>query len=272
MRGNISFTEANIQKLFGHEAAEDEDQDRLRQYYVKGNAFDQVISPLPLRLLVGYKGTGKSALLKVAIAEAEEQDILCVLIQPNDITDLQLDSPDFLFSIRNWTVGLRKIIAQKVLFSVGVRGDNGLPNIESYGNEILEYISDCLIQASQTNCTLKNNKSVDNFLITKRLFVYLDDLDRGWQGKKADIHRLSALLNAVRDISKQNKRGISFKVALRPDVYNLVRTSDESTDKVDGSVIWHTWTNHEIFVLLIKRIETFFDRKVNEAELLNTKQ
>jgi hypothetical protein len=55
-------------------------------------------------------------------------------------------------------------------------------------------------------------------------------------------------------------------------VYYLVRTSDESTDKIESSVIWYSWTNHEILVLLIKRIESFFEREINEDELLKEHQ
>jgi hypothetical protein len=66
--------------------------------------------------------------------------------------------------------------------------------------------------------------------------------------------------------------GIYFRVSLRSDVYYLARTSDESTDKIEGSVIWCSWTNHEILVLLIKRIESYFGREVNESNLLTTHQ
>ncbi len=52
----------------------------------------------------------------------------------------------------------------------------------------------------------------------------------------------------------------------------MVRTSDESTDKIEGSVIWQSWSNHEIFALLIKRIETFFGHEANECNLLNMDQ
>ena len=65
------------------------------------------------------------------------------------------------------------------------------------------------------------------------------------------------------------RRNLNFRVSLRSDVYYLVRTSDESTDKIEGSVTWFSWTNHEIFILLIKRIESFFGREINEKALLN---
>jgi hypothetical protein len=88
---------------------------------------------------------------------------------------------------------------------------------------------------------------------------------------REDVARISALLNAVRDIANDNP-GISFRIALTSDVYYLVRTSDESTDKIEGSVVWFSWTNHEIFVLLVKRIETFFSREVDDQRLLKMKQ
>jgi hypothetical protein len=113
-------------------------------------------------------------------------------------------------------------------------------------------------------------------LITKfpkkaSITVYIDDLDRGWQGQREDILSLSALVNALRDLSSENP-GLKFKLSLRSDVYFLLRTSDESTDKLEGSVVWFYWSNHEILALLVKRIETFFGRTVDEQKLLAKSQ
>ncbi len=52
----MQFTEENIAALFGHEAAEDEDIERLKSYYLKGHTFSQVSNNLPIRILVGHKG------------------------------------------------------------------------------------------------------------------------------------------------------------------------------------------------------------------------
>ena len=66
--------------------------------------------------------------------------------------------------------------------------------------------------------------------------------------------------------------GLCFKISLRTDVYFLVRTSDESTDKIEGSVVWYSWKNHEILVILVKRIMTFFNEPTNDANLMNSQQ
>ena len=56
------FNEENIRKIFGHEAAEDDDPENLSGFYVKSSAYETLKSNLPLYVVVGHKGTGKSAL------------------------------------------------------------------------------------------------------------------------------------------------------------------------------------------------------------------
>ncbi|MDZ8136767.1 MAG: hypothetical protein RM049_15890 [Nostoc sp. DedQUE04] len=271
----LDFTESTIQGLFGHEAAEDEDPKRLKEYYFKGTSYKQVNADQAVRILVGHKGIGKSALFKVAIAEDEEQNNLSVLVQPNDIGDLTIDQKDFLSRVRSWTSGLSRVIVQKSLNLIGIRGKslkNAMADFEDYDLKIGDFIFDYFQEVISNNGYDTSKKEfIKKFLETRKISVYIDDLDRGWQGKGEDIIQISSLLNSVTDISRDS-RGVSFKVSLRADVYYLVRTSDESTDKIEGSVIWQSWTNHEILVLLIKRMETFLGRKINEEVLLKTSQ
>ncbi|WP_420538373.1 P-loop ATPase, Sll1717 family [Oleidesulfovibrio alaskensis] len=155
--------------------------------------------------------------------------------------------------------------------------------IKSFTEEKTEAISTSNVPMGKLIASLvdivKKNKFVDdtqkalfdNFENTKRVNVYIDDLDRGWEGRKEDIRRISALLNAVRDISNEMDN-VHFMISLRSDVYYLVRTSDESTDKISGSVIWYTWDRHQILALLAKRVETFFGRDISENSLMGMHQ
>ena len=273
-KGQLVFSEEQIQRLFGHEAAEDEDIDRLREYYFKSSIYDQVVTDLNLRILVGHKGIGKSALFQIAIAEEEEAGNLTVLIKPDDIAEIGSDVSDFLKLVREWKLGLTEIITQKILSNFGSveSADESLRSgLARYGWKAIDFIKDAIDKTDKVNLKPVKKKLIEKFLKTSRIFIYIDDLDRGWQGRREDIVRISALLNAVRDISSEN-RGIKFRISLRSDVYFLVRTSDESTDKIEGSVLWHSWTNHEIFALLVKRIESFFGREVEEKILIRTAQ
>lgn len=267
----LIFAEEEIQKLFGHEAAEDEDPLRLKQYYFKSNIYQQAITNLPLRILVGHKGIGKSALFQIAMLEDKENMILPILIKPDDIVNINADTSDFLKTIRDWKFGLLEIIASKVLSSFGSSEDKLSSKITSYGGKIIDYLRDTLKNLNNINLDPTMKLIIEKFLRNGRINVYIDDLDRGWQGRKEAINMISALLNAVRDISREIK-GLFFRIGLRSDVYYLYRTSDESTDKIEGSVIWLAWTNHEILVLLIKRIETYLGHKVSEEYLRNKKQ
>lgn len=265
------FSENNIAALFGHEAAEDEEISRLKSYYLKGKTFDQISNELPLRILVGHKGIGKSALFRVSMEEEREEGKLSLLIKPDDIAGIGENEQDFLKLIREWKQGIIDIVARKALVSFGIAYDGIRAKLNEYGGKLVDFLQETL--KAGTHADLKESQKIilRNFLERGSIFVYLDDLDRGWQGQKSDIRKISALLNAVRDIASEIK-GISFRISLRSDVYYLVRTSDESTDKIEGSVIWHTWTNHEILTLLVKRVEQFFNRSHKNEELTDLPQ
>jgi hypothetical protein len=269
----IKFTEENIQKLFGNEAAEDENIDRLKEYYFKNFVYNKITADLSLRILVGHKGVGKSALFTVAMAEDKENGKLPILIRPDDIADLGQTSSSFLQMIRDWKKGLKRIIAAKVFNSIGLESQAGFfTKAANYGGQLISFLSESIITLKEKiSLEPTQDKLLKAFLSTQKINVYIDDLDRGWQSRKDDIQRVSALLNAIRDLSNENK-GINFKISLRSDVYYLVRTSDESTDKIEGSVIWYSWTNHEILLLLIKRIETFFGNSFKIESYKNLRQ
>lgn len=268
----MQFTEANISKLFGNEAAEQEPVDRLKEYYFKNNIYDQVICDAPLRILVGHKGIGKSALVKIGMDEDEHNGYLSILIRPDDVVGIASDNKNLLELIRDWKLGLNSIISCKILDSLGYEGNSNIDVAKSVSGKFISFVAETITAyKDKINLTPAKEMLIDKFLKNRRLVIYIDDLDRGWEGKPLDIKRISALLNAVRDMSSDNS-GLFFRIALRSDVYFLVRTSDESTDKIESSVIWYSWSNHEILVLLAKRIETFFGHLTNEQQLLSLSQ
>jgi len=268
----IEFTDENIQRLFGFEDAESEPIDRLKEYYLKNDTFARMTSDLPLRVLVGHKGVGKSALFKVSISEDQEKGNLPILIKPDDIAELGKSDENFLLKVRQWKVGLIKIIGSKVFQEFGINDEKTTGKLSQFGLKLVSYITES-VSALKNHIDLLPSqlKLVNNYLEKRKIIVYIDDLDRGWEGKKDDVIRISALLNSVRDLANENT-GLYFRISLRSDVYFLVRTSDESTDKIEGSVVWYGWTNHEIFVMLLKRLLTFVGEPLNEETLLNSPQ
>lgn len=267
----LFFDEETIQKLFGNEAAEDEDLLRLKEYYLKNDIYKKVTVNLPIRILVGHKGTGKSALFKIAKQEDADAGKLAIIIKPDEISFLGKNLSDFLETITNWKEGLLKIILKKSLIELGIV-ERPIIEFDELNGNFIEYITN-YVESQLDEGKIKTNKIniVNSFIEEPIINIYIDDLDRGWIGGKTDINRISALLNAIRDLTQENKK-IQFKISLRSDVYYLVRTSDESTDKIGNSVIWYQWSYHQILVLLAKRIRTFFKKKVDEQFLLSATQ
>ncbi|MBC4966922.1 hypothetical protein H8L04_09115 [Klebsiella pneumoniae] len=274
----MDFSELNIQRLFGQEAAESEEIDRLKEYYFKGKIYSKVIVDIPLRILVGHKGIGKSALFQIGMDDERNNGRLTFIIKPDDIAGIGGKDEDFLSLITRWKLGINEIITNKIMTYFGLFDEDKsiIHKALGAGVTLLDVLSETInikdkVDLSRINSEIKA-KAIRNFLDTNKVSIYIDDLDRGWQGRLEDIQRISALLNAVRDISSEN-RGVYFRVNLRSDVYFLSRTSDESTDKTEGSVIWFDWSNHEIFALLIKRVATYNGHYgVSDKDLLQKKQ
>ena len=98
----IAFNDSNIQALFGFEDAESEPIERLKEYYFKNDTYERFTSNLPIRILVGHKGVGKSALFKISISEDTEMENLPILIKPDDIAEFGKNDENFLLKIRQW--------------------------------------------------------------------------------------------------------------------------------------------------------------------------
>jgi|SRR5271157_519359 len=272
---SLSFDDAAIQQMFGHEAAEDENPQRLRDYYFKGTVYQRASSDLPLRILVGHKGIGKSALFQVSKQEDADVGILAILLRPDDVHEI-ITSSSLLDSTRQWKSGLERVIFNKAVSVLGHSKKSKKTEVASTLGKGISIV-DALLNVF--NPKLKGMVDIDagkrelakGLLDSKKVRIYIDDLDRGWTASAESITRLSSLLNAVRDLIKEHP-GIQFRISLRSDVYYLVRTSDESTDKIEGSVVWYTWTNHEILAMLVKRVQSYLGKELTEHELTSMEQ
>jgi hypothetical protein len=249
------FDDETIQEIFGADDAENENDERLKEYFYKNMSYDSLTSNLPVRILVGHKGVGKSALLKRAFLEDRETGTPCVWLQPDALLNVQSDtrpSDQFVHRISVWKKGiLREILG--AFFDKATLGQVSEIEMAS-ADSLAEIIVRWLDQVSGKD---GNRRSLN---------IYIDDIDRGWKANPEDITNISALLNAIRDLGGKHPR-IRFRIGLRSDVYFLVRTSDESTDKIESNVIWLRWINDDILRVMAKRIATFFKLEYSEAAI-----
>lgn len=271
----IDFSEEQIREIFGDLAAEDENKERFSSYFIKTDVYKKIHNFLPIRILVAHKGVGKSAVFRMSYLENIKDNVLSIWVKPDDILGIAntYDETDPLEMIRQWKSGLEEMLVEKVFNNFNISKDNDVINqISRKGLKLTEQIGMIVKKVRDVVDVDSIKKNIaDQYLKTHKIVIYVDDLDRAWNGSKQNIYRISALLNAIRDMCNETNE-LCFRISLRSDVYYLVRTADESTDKIDGNVLWLTWTEHELLALLVKRVQSYFDNDISEKELLNMKQ
>lgn len=271
----IDFSEEQIRDMFGDLAAEDEKKDRFSAYFIKTDVYKKIHNFLPIRILVAHKGIGKSAVFRMSYLENIRDNVLSIWVKPDDILGIANteDGTDPLEMIRQWKSGLEELLVEKVISNFNISEDNDSINqISRNGLKLTERIGMIVKKVQDVVDVDAIKKSVaDQYLKNHKIVIYVDDLDRAWNGSKQNIYRISALLNAVRDMCNETSE-LCFRISLRSDVYYLVRTADESTDKIDGNVLWLTWTEHELLALLVKRVQSYFGNDISEKDLLGMKQ
>ncbi|WP_417513320.1 P-loop ATPase, Sll1717 family [Minwuia sp.] len=269
----INFDDNTLHELFGAEDAENESRERLKSYFFRNKAYENLTSGRPIRVLVGHKGVGKSALLKVAYYEDVENNRMALWIQPNELRGIATESGGDLNSlIESWKHKILSVIYTNICENfIETKGRNFNENIGKTAKSLFRSIDEILRKRGGNVQDIVSNQIIDRYMNKGEIIVYIDDLDRGWEARREDIVRISALLNAIRDLVGSEEK-LKFRLGLRSDVYYLVRTSDESTDKIERQIIPLIWNNHEILVMFAKRIESYFGRSVNEGELICKQQ
>lgn len=179
---------------------------------------------------------GKSALLKIAHAEDTEKNILSLWLRPDDVRAVipSIGSGNLNARIVAWKGALTHLIARKIIDSYGeglVENVDFKTRFGSFG-DIVNVTKEIFSKKINQKIDLAKHSIMLNFMKNNLIRIYLDDLDRGWEAKQSDIQNISAMLNAIRDLCG-DKSLLQFRLGLRSDVYFLVRTSDESTDKIE---------------------------------------
>ncbi len=251
----MRFDPDTVDLLFGSEDAEGETPERLKQYFVSNKAYENVVSKGAFKIVVGHKGVGKSALLRRAHLDDRENNRLTIWLQPSDFVNAISQGQDVSFNkrIEVWKRDFLDVVARKAVGQIG-QSESDI----HVGNDIIQSVIG-IFTSLRGNVAGAIEKSIlENFLKFEEIRVYIDDIDRGWAASQNDILNVSALINAVRDITNEDRR-FKCRLGLRTDVYYLFRTSDESTDKIETNIVWLTWTNDDILRVIAFRIKTYFD-------------
>ncbi len=260
----IQFDDFTIREIFGTDTAEDEDPERLKAYFFRNRSYQNLKSQLPLRILVGHKGIGKSALLRMSYLEDTENGELSLWLQPNDLVIRSTTKQSMLEKIESYKDVINRLIYQKSLdhFEI-VASDRDRLGLQTSAKRVINALAEKVADAAGLDVGAEQQRLRKAFQSTRIVRVYIDDIDRGWSASPDDIQNISALVNASRDLTNESGSTLQIRIGLRSDAYYLYRTSDESTDKIESNVIRLSWSRHDVLVVAALRVARYFGKRID---------
>lgn len=281
-----TFKKDNRLKLFGHEDAGKEDDSRLTSYYYKTLQYEDVMSDIKLQIITGEKGTGKSALLKMAYIETSNTDIVPIWIRLDDLSELYSDILDSnnLYQLKTlWKRSISKLVimnlASYMSFAMGEDYKKALQWAYDTGYTTRDFISrsakilkpmyEQYISLDTEADSCGEHHALQRMINNKKIRLFLDDFDLDWQGKASDVLKIKSLLLSLSDMTS-DMNGLSVRIALRTDVYEMIR-NEEFSDKFESCLIKCKWNNQEIMKTLAKRICAYFDKPFDEINTTDPK-
>lgn len=261
------------------------EQHILRQAFVRAEEYGELMTPPPSspRLLVGKKGSGKSAVIDFAVSVLEEGKVPSILLKPLDIelppmprgasvgelTRLALDAllRAIAAKIGSELSGLLTP-ANKRLFDEAVAAGlkdrdsieklaNVLPKLAKQWTETdLSVVLPHETQATRKQLEVAIRENLDES--GSAIYLFLDDTDQiAAPDQTSDINRIWALLLATRELTRRIKK-LRCIVSLREEVWRRLTTHEagqrDQTDHFAPLVHRLNPTRGHIRQILVRRL------------------
>lgn len=280
------------ERLFGNDAGDDEDEKVLSHYFLERREFDRFYDrSSALRIVKARKGTGKSALLRRTELKAKStypEDLFVGCKGPEILPDFS-NSRNSANPVLAW----QQSICARINREIGARikaafTDDEITLVEAAeidsfrGRNIVSALSERLLKKLSLGGAIELERRQlpigDEVQLLKRfsaketanVWFVVDDIDATFKNSEATKSHLAAFFSACRDLT-QKVKGLTVRVAVRTDVWTLLRSADEALDKCDQYVFNLRWSVDEVAYILVNKIDTYFqliepDKLVNRSE------
>lgn len=272
-------------RLWGNEAADDEDPELLNSYFVSQIEWDEFFDhKTTLSIARARKGMGKSALLReCAYRMRDIGDLFAISIKGSDLVaqkDFTNKTP--VEQIYDWQQRICSIINRHLGASIDLAfTDDRITLIETAelsgfrSRNLIGILVDRLkgkigpiemqkISAADNSALLKRVVKSSDF----RIVLLIDDIDATFSNSPEERFRLSTFFSACREIAS-NYKGISIRTVIRSDVWASIRRTDEALDKVEQYIFDLNWSKKGFRSFLSERISSYCKRIGNPQLLGN---
>lgn len=273
-------------ELFGNEAGEDEEKQRLSDYYLEKPENIVFFSPKKrLQFVRARKGVGKSALLNYAMYKNEceyDKDIFISIKASELITLSDVKSNDDL----EWTNCWQQRICTRIAVELGKKirfasDDDSITLVET--SELSGFKGRNIISALADRITLKINSNeveakklpvVNALELLKRystsndqrVWLFIDDIDATFINTEENKLKTSTFFTACRYLVNDVK-GLNIRASVRTDVWSLLSDFDEALDKCEQYMLDLKWSTSDTGKILAKKILTYYKEEYPSNEV-----
>lgn len=262
--------------LFGNEAGEDEDKERLISYYLEKPENEVFFSPKrPLAFVRARKGVGKSALLNYAYYKLEQKnpESIYISIKAADLISIK-HHPESTASALEYTNYWQECLCTRVAIEIGKNikfaiSDDSLMMVEMSelmgykGRNIVAALSERYTQVlpeliADKKCPANAAELLKRFSEKKDISVwfFIDDIDATFINTADNRILISTFFSACRNIIN-SVRGLYIRASVRTDVWALIK-DDESLDKCEQYMVDLKWSTGDTGKILANKIISYF--------------
>lgn len=265
----------------------------LMEYFVDSTTYN-LLKLKRKRIVVGRKGSGKSAIRKKLTSEF--QNSICIEITPNENVIKSIASFEFPESMNNSEIAFQYVwltyIYDKIFIELAktYRGKTVIGSKEyviNYAESNNRYNKDLLgifanlvnkisikagslgdfgLNFEKTVLEITNVEEMEYHLLEvldQDINVFIDDLDLGWDNSENSNNLLLGLLNVMNHLKKISNNIYPF-LFIRTDMYKILMSKTQHSDKFrDTSYI--KWDSNSLEELLTKRIK--YNYNVNHEHI-----
>lgn len=279
---NLDLTD---DRLFGNDAGDDEDEKSLNFYFLERPEFARFYDrSCALRIVKARKGTGKSALLrrtKTKALEKSHEDLFVACKGPEispDFSKPENSANPVLAWQRSICARINREIGAKIKLAVN---DDQISLVEAAeldsfrGRNLLSALSDRLLKKVPAGVfgEIERDRIAigDEIQLLRRfaanethnVWFVVDDIDATFKNSEVNKTQLAAFFSACRDLA-QKVSGLTIRVAVRTDVWTLLRGSDEALDKCDQYVFNLRWSVEQVAYILVSKVDAYFHVHLNK--------
>lgn len=286
--------EIDVVKLLGKDRAQEDEN--LTHYFVKTNQYKEIAAGAR-ELVLGRKGSGKSAMFKVLAEESKDvipvqisfdgEDFIFIqnALKNNNICELVDD--DFKYSLA-WKDFIISEIVLSALNSVDKLDKklstflsiNGLAKEKTwrkFANSLIKVIKGAKLQSATGEIEfnfaglsglleqdrVELNDSINALIHNNSFIVLIDNLDEPWKNTSDMNSWLRGLIYAIRQL-KRDFNNLKVVAFLRTDIYDIIsRGSDLFDSKSEMTTI--TWDDNNFYnlkLLVASRIAYYFQKPI----------